>query len=156
MWRLSGDMLPPCSGKSTERWQEAGAKWDVHGCCRCKRAVSAYVLSVNLAHATRLSIFDRLTPCNPPIERCAQPQCILNMSTTMIANSSSGLRLSAPFAGTQPVRRSISAPRARYANLLNNCRRCQFSQLPHGDTHLRSDPHCTALHACSSLTSFLH
>jgi hypothetical protein len=37
------------------------------------------------------------------------------MSTTMIANSSSGLRLSAPFAGTQPVRRSISAPRARFA-----------------------------------------
>ena len=43
------------------------------------------------------------------------------MSTTMIANSSSGLRLSAPFAGTQPIRRSISAPRARCAVRYSSC-----------------------------------
>jgi hypothetical protein len=33
----------------------------------------------------------------------------------MIANSASGLRLSAPFAGSQQLRRPVSAPRARFA-----------------------------------------
>jgi hypothetical protein len=126
----------------------AGKKLAQMGMSTCVAAAgvqSQLTISVSiLEYFSLLSTFDRLTPCSQSIESCAQPQCISNMSTTMIANSSSGLRLSAPFAGTQPVRRSISAPRARYANPLNSCRRCQFSQLPRGDTHLGIGPtlHC--------------